>query len=605
VEKLVRSGTSSMEVVVVFTAGGRKYRAVRKRSRGSSDSRLFSVNGQTREIRSGDSGVDEEISSIIGIDRYLFSNAIYVRQGEIERLLTETPFKKKQLIGKLLGIESLEKVWESMKPIIDTYRDKKSRAEGEMVREDELVKRRSELEREIGEVRGRIEKTKRSIESVQSQLLDAEKKEGVLMEAEKKHEGLAVKRDELSSMLERELDRLNKARSELSSVSEAKKEMSMIERKLAPGWKHDIDSGINELQRSVSESEGKLGALRGRIEEMKELQEKLRTAGGSCPLCGSELTGSHRKLLVKERGEKISSMRKESSKLSRERDGASREIGKLRSRRDEFHLLEKRMGELMGALGRREELMSIVKEGERITSGLGGKIRDIDVQLKRAEASRKAWEKARHDVSLFRVEAEALREAYGRQQGKLQEIEASLKRAEKEVSEMQARKEEHARLSDFIGILGEIRNLFDKSGLQMELRKRAVPAIESHIRDFFREFNFEYSDISLSEDYDVTLHGPGGPSTGLMMSGGERIAAALALRLGIARTLAGSSAETVMLDEPTIFLDEQRRQDLIEVLRKMSVMPQMIVVTHDPAMEDAADSVTVIKKEKGVSYAGA
>ena len=134
------------------------------------------------------------------------------------------------------------------------------------------------------------------------------------------------------------------------------------------------------------------------------------------------------------------------------------------------------------------------------------------------------------------------------------------------------------------------------------MRKRAVPVIENHIREFFREFNFEYSDISLDENYDITLYGPAGECTTEMMSGGEKIAAALALRLGIARTLAGSSAETVMLDEPTIFLDEQRRQDLIEVLKKMTVIPQMIVVTHDTAMEDAADQITVIKKAKGTSF---
>jgi exonuclease SbcC len=186
----------------------------------------------------------------------------------------------------------------------------------------------------------------------------------------------------------------------------------------------------------------------------------------------------------------------------------------------------------------------------------------------------------------------------------LQELEKSLEIAEKEASDVKEKKEEHGRLAEFIVLLNEIRGVFDKSGLQLELRKRAVPAIESHVREFFREFNFEYSDISLTQDYDISLHGPGGETTTGMMSGGEKIAAALALRLGIARTLAGPSAETVMLDEPTIFLDEQRRQDLIEVLRKMSVMPQMIVVTHDLAMEDAADSIVIVKKEKGVSCVG-
>ena len=55
------------------------------------------------------------------------------------------------------------------------------------------------------------------------------------------------------------------------------------------------------------------------------------------------------------------------------------------------------------------------------------------------------------------------------------------------------------------------------------------------------------------------------------------------------------------LAEVVEFLDSQRRQDLIEVLKKLSIMPQLIVVTHDAALEEASDKINFVKKEKGVS----
>ena len=53
------------------------------------------------------------------------------------------------------------------------------------------------------------------------------------------------------------------------------------------------------------------------------------------------------------------------------------------------------------------------------------------------------------------------------------------------------------------------------------------------------------------------------------------------------------------MDEPTIFLDERRRGELVSVLEKNRLVGQMVVVTHDPDFERISDKTHIINKTRG------
>ena len=156
-------------------------------------------------------------------------------------------------------------------------------------------------------------------------------------------------------------------------------------------------------------------------------------------------------------------------------------------------------------------------------------------------------------------------------------------------------------ISDYINLLNHFRSLYSKNGIQKDLRSISRPLIQKYTKDFFSEFNFNYSDLTLDDEYDVTVYGPEGESSMSMVSGGEKIAIALALRLGITQAMANGELDTILLDEPTIHLDSSRRHELINLLKDMSLLPQMIIVTHEPQLENAADNLIKVEKVNGIS----
>ena len=177
---------------------------------------------------------------------------------------------------------------------------------------------------------------------------------------------------------------------------------------------------------------------------------------------------------------------------------------------------------------------------------------------------------------------------------KTKELEAKIKENEKYLAEFNA-------VNDYLDLLEDLRQYYGKNGIQNDLRSQSKPLIQKYTREFFDKFNFNYSDLLLSDEYDISIYGPDGKVKLGMVSGGEKIAIALSLRLAITQVMSHGNIETILLDEPTIHLDSFRRKELINVLRSMSIIPQMIIVTHDSELESAADTLIKIEKEDGIS----
>ncbi|MHA1318171.1 MAG: AAA family ATPase, partial [Candidatus Heimdallarchaeaceae archaeon] len=85
-----------------------------------------------------------------------------------------------------------------------------------------------------------------------------------------------------------------------------------------------------------------------------------------------------------------------------------------------------------------------------------------------------------------------------------------------------------------ISLLREIRQSFAKDGIQKFLRKRISPLITEKLQEYLDYFNLNISSITIDENFDLSFFSSAGNIPIKSMSGGEKVAIAIALRLAIA-----------------------------------------------------------------------
>jgi exonuclease SbcC len=185
--------------------------------------------------------------------------------------------------------------------------------------------------------------------------------------------------------------------------------------------------------------------------------------------------------------------------------------------------------------------------------------------------------------------------------------EEGARKCREELRGLEAKAVEKKLVDGFVGVLNAVRDAYGKDGVQKVIRARARPLLEKSTRDLFERFNLAYSDIRIDDDYGISVIGPGGEQDIDQISGGERVALAIALRLAIAQVLSGK-VETIIMDEPTTHLDEERRKELVNILNSFfreggRIIPQMLIITHHREIEEVADVVYSVSKKEGYSTA--
>lgn len=379
----------------------------------------------------------------------------------------------------------------------------------------------------------------------------------------------------------------------------------------------DLAQNINDYKKRISELKTKLEGLSNTNDKIKEFDDLINVSNENSKELKqhyNDYIGAQKALESYPKDYEIQEnlyvvRGKITSELDRVKEAIATDMylnaempeEELESKIADLKEKDKRFNELTTLVRRKPKVLSSYEENKEELKLRVLEIERLNQAIKNSLYDKEAYEKIKLLEESTSLRIEKSKTDVSETFGKIKMILARIKEIEESLKVNKAYKEELKSTEKFLKLLNNIRSLYGKDGIQKILRNASRPIIQKNTKEFFEKFNFQYSDLILKEDYEISLFGPEGEAKLDMVSGGEKIAIALALRLGITQAMANGSIESILLDEPTIHLDDYRRKELIQLLRSISVIPQMIIVTHDEDLESAADHIFKVEKVNGLS----
>ena len=607
-KSLIKRGANQGYAKISFTANGKQYNAERKiDSRGNLFSQFSEiVNNEDFQIASGErkqfgESMTHEIEKRIGLNFEKLKIASIVQQGELNAIISAKPKEFKELLNAIIGIDKLDIASEAMKTVNKKFREK--------IKED------------IGYDDTDIEILLQDLEKYEKEIEESKPQKDQL---ELKQEKLKNEIDDLRGKIETETPKIDKIKQielrkkELLSyakeaIREIQREINENERKIQDcegcfehiELKLDLESKVQKVEDAIKDTVKKIQEMTNQTISLKEKQSlasKLQLIDNKCPVCDSNVEKlnplfqeAHLRQEILELQKQIVSKEKENDMYNQKRKEFSI---KLQNARDAEATLRAH------SINNKEELIKIQKDTEikkqKIPLTTNQNLLEISTIDPYAKRSFENISKLEIETKGFdEQEFNNLKKTVIEKQMNLSQIDQQvgailekISKGEKQIIMIEKAVSELKIVKEYVTNLNEIQtNVFSRDGpVATSLRSWALNTISAKTSEYLTLLNTKIQRISLSEktrDISIACYSKNEVLELESLSGGEKVSVALALRLGMASLLGASNLNLMILDEPTIHLDAERKKSLVGVLSQLSDISnsesrmQFLIITHD------------------------
>ncbi len=542
--------------------------------------------------------VNEKVEKILGMNYEIFSRAVYAEQNELDFFLKLSPSERKKKFDEMLQLEKYEEA-----------RKNSTSLQNEMVKENKTAK--EFLEQQKNTLKSHEEeKLVQQINETEKELIVLEKNVEIAKEVIKNTEKDYQKEAEKEKINTELNNNLIKTKSKIENLKEDLKKTQKIQI-------NEIVNKIKELKLLIEqnnaaktdlekETKNNNELLIALLEEKKvfnyqiELAEKeinqISSLKGTCPICKQTLDENHKTHIVEEQTEKIKKVLIEKEKREKEIEDIKKKVEQIEKEKKEIdkkidllkketyvqETLEKEGKDLIEKEKRLVELEIELPKIEKI-------IKELNFNKTLVSDLREKYFKENNEIQINTSKIQSkkeLKKSFEENLKKINEIKKNIENNEKQILQ----KEEAAKK------LGIFSNCLIAT--QLELRKEMIETINSAMSNIWEKI-YPYKDFIdaklaiVEEGYDLMVLTRNNEWVRVegILSGGERSAAALCIRMAFALVLT-KNLSMLILDEPTHNLDSNSVSKLSEMLRDEmpKLVEQIFIITHDKQLEEAASS---------------
>ncbi|MEN9270096.1 MAG: AAA family ATPase [Thermostichales cyanobacterium HHBFW_bins_127] len=196
-----------------------------------------------------------------------------------------------------------------------------------------------------------------------------------------------------------------------------------------------------------------------------------------------------------------------------------------------------------------------------------------------------ALEQQRRELAVQIARLETSLAALSPQRQELLERLADLEQRQQDLQQQINRQQ---RQQDLYQLIKVMRGIYRDAGPR--LAELYLQSINQTADQLFREI-LNRPDVGLTwtADYDIVVQEGASRRRFAMLSGGEQMSAALAVRLALLKTI--EEVSIAFFDEPTTNMDQQRRRNLAESLGRIRSFEQLFVISHDDSFENLSGHI--------------
>lgn len=243
----------------------------------------------------------------------------------------------------------------------------------------------------------------------------------------------------------------------------------------------------------------------------------------------------------------------------------------------------------------KKELIASIEEMKQEQKELLEKVKEIELKYDHKEFERLTLDKER------------IAKEFNELNGRISELQKDIEKLDGKLKDLDTKKLKYLELQSTYKMWSKktvdikmIRDSF--RDIQPYLRSEFINAINIEANDFFLDLRTKdrLQGVFITEDYQIIVDEDGNKRSVDFYSGGEQIIIAIALRSAIARVFSGASL--LILDEPTVELDDEHIESLSEVISTLSEIDQVIMISHDEKLVSATSTIITLSMDKdGIS----